>query len=386
MLITDISAYCVPPRWILVRVTTDSGASGWGEAIVPKRRAAVLGALEDLGRNLKDAPAGRIEETWHRMRRGAFFRGGPVLATAAAAVDQALWDLKARRLGTSVHDLLGGAVRESVRTYAWVGGDRPQNVVDDARSRLKQGYSAVKMNATPELDHLASAADVDAVVARVGSLRDEFGTGLDIALDFHGRVHRSMVRPLLTELAQFRLLWVEEPVSPGHEDLLPELGRAGLVRIATGERLTSRWEFRKLLEAGGVDVLQPDVSLTGVSELARICHLAEAYDVAVVPHCPNGPVSLAASLQVASSCLNVPMHEQSLGLHYHAGYEGLASAEMLDYLVDPAPLTPHRGSLAVPTGPGLGIEVDAAAVVAAADDWRLPDAVWRHPDGRIAEW
>ncbi len=385
--IAGITAYSVPPRWALVRVTTDTGAAGWGEALLSKRRRAVLGAVADLADNLVGAPAGRIEELWHRMRRGAFFRGGPVLSTAAAAIEQALWDIKGRALGVPVHELFGGPVRERTRVYAWIGGDRPADVVAGARERVAQGFTAVKMNATAELDHIAGAAEVDAVVARVAGLREEFGTGLDVALDFHGRVHRSMVRPLLRELEQFRLMWVEEPLAPGHEDLLPEVARAaGATRIATGERLTSRWDFRTLLERGGVDILQPDVSVTGLSELARICHLAEAHDAAVVPHCPNGPVSLAASLQVAAACLNVPLHEQSLGLHYNTGHGGLPRGEMADYVRDPAPLTPVDGALAVPAGPGLGIEVDEAAVRAADTGWRHPDARWRHPDGRIAEW
>ncbi|MFC8311147.1 galactonate dehydratase [Streptomyces olivaceus] len=385
--IAGITAYSVPPRWVLVRVTTDTGAAGWGEALLSKRRRAVLGAVADLADNLVGAPAGRIEELWHRMRRGAFFRGGPVLSTAAAAIEQALWDIKGRALGVPVHELFGGPVRERTRVYAWIGGDRPADVVAGARERVAQGFTAVKMNATAELDHIAGAAEVDAVVARVAGLREEFGTGLDVALDFHGRVHRSMVHPLLRELEQFRLMWVEEPLAPGHEDLLPEVARAaGATRIATGERLTSRWDFRTLLERGGVDILQPDVSVTGLSELARICHLAEAHDVAVVPHSPNGPVSLAASLQVAAACLNVPLHEQSLGLHYNTGHGGLPRGEMADYVRDPAPLTPVDGALAVPAGPGLGIEVDEAAVRAADIGWRHPDARWRHPDGRIAEW
>ncbi|UOG84488.1 galactonate dehydratase [Streptomyces sp. CB09030] len=387
MRIAGITAYSVPPRWVLVRVTTDTGAAGWGEALLSKRRRAVLGAVADLADNLVGAPAGRIEELWHRMRRGAFFRGGPVLSTAAAAIEQALWDIKGRALGVPVHELFGGPVRERTRVYAWIGGDRPADVVAGARERVAQGFTAVKMNATAELDHIAGAAEVDAVVARVAGLREEFGTGLDVALDFHGRVHRSMVHPLLRELEQFRLMWVEEPLAPGHEDLLPEVARAaGATRIATGERLTSRWDFRTLLERGGVDILQPDVSVTGLSELARICHLAEAHDVAVVPHSPNGPVSLAASLQVAAACLNVPLHEQSLGLHYNTGHGGLPRGEMADYVRDPAPLTPVDGALAVPAGPGLGIEVDEAAVRAADIGWRHPDARWRHPDGRIAEW
>lgn len=384
-MITDIQPFCVPPRWILVRVRTSDGGTGWGEAIVPKRRKAVLGALADLAEVLRGADGDRIEEIWHRARGGAFFRGGPILATASAAIEHALWDIKARRLGTGVHDMLGGRVRDRTRVYAWIGGDRPHEVVSDARVRTEQGFTAVKMNATGECDHIADHTAVDGVVDRVGGLREAFSE-LDIALDFHGRVHRTMARPLLRELDQFSLLWVEEPVAPGHDALLGEICRGASTRIATGERLTSRWEFRELLRHGVVDILQPDVSLTGLFELEKICRMAEAFDVPVVPHCPNGPVSLAASLQVAAVCLNVPLHEQSLGLHYNTGYAGLGSAEMGDYLVDPGPLSPVDGHLPVADGPGLGIEVDETAVSEADTRWHLPDPDWRLPDGRIAEW
>jgi galactonate dehydratase len=385
--IAGIRPHCVPPRWILVRLTTDDGLVGWGEAIVPKRRNAVLGAIADLAGNLGGADANRIEELWQRMRRGGFFRGGPVLATAAAAIEQALWDVKARRLGVPVYEMLGGRVRDRVPAYAWIGGDHGTDLLADAKARLAQGFRLVKMNATQELDHVAAAADVDAVVARVAGLREAFGDRLDIAVDFHGRVHRAMVRPLLRELEQFRLAWVEEPLAPGHEDLLPEVAVvAGRTRIATGERLTSRWDFRKLLATGGVDILQPDVSLTGLFELEKICRMAEAYDLPVVPHCPNGPVSLAASLQVASACVNVPWHEQSLGIHYHRDDAGASLGELGDYLVEPAVLTPAKGALTVPDGPGLGIDVDLDTVRARETDWQVADPDWRHADGRIAEW
>jgi galactonate dehydratase len=383
----EVRAFCVAPRWIFVRVRTDDGRHGWGEAIVPKRRNAVLGALADLGRELRGASERRIEELWQRARIGAFFRGGPVLATAAAAVEHALWDLKARGLGVPVHDLLGGPVRDRIRLYSWIGGDRPSSLVRDARLRVEQGFTAVKLNATAELDQIDHTAAVDEVLARIAALREEFGTELDIAVDFHGRVHRGMVAPLLRELEQFRLLWVEEPVAPGHESLLRDICRtSGATRIATGERLTSRWEFRDLLTDGAVDVLQPDVSLTGLFELEKICRMAEAFDVPVVPHCPNGPVSLAASLQVAACCLNIPLHEQSIGLHYHRGYDGLPSGDMHDYLSDPSPLTPVAGHFDVPAGPGLGIELDEDVVAQRDGDWELPDARWRLPDGRITEW
>jgi galactonate dehydratase len=385
--ISRITAHRIPPRWIFVEVTTDDGLTGWGEAIVPKRAGAVLGAVDDLARNVAGANPDRIEDLWQRMRRGGFFRDGPVLATAAAAIEQALWDIKGHRHGLPAHEFLGGAVRDRVRVYAWVGGDRPADVVAGVRARVAQGYTAVKMNATAELDLLDRACQLDEVIARVAAIREEFGNSIDLALDFHGRVHRPMARALLRELEQFSLMWVEEPLPPGQEDLLPQLaGTAGRTPVATGERLTTPEAFARLLAGGGVDIIQPDVSLTGLFGMEKLCRMAEAYDVAVAPHCPNGPISLAASVQVACCAGNVVICEQSLGLHYHQGYQGLPPGEMPDYLADPSVLSPANGSLSRPAGPGLGITVDAATVRARAADWHLPDPQWRLADGRLAEW
>lgn len=387
MKVADVEAFQVPPRWILVRVRTDEGVVGWGEAIVPKRVRAVLGAVADLTDVVRGADPYRVEDLWQRMHRGGFYRSGPVLATAAAAIEQALWDVKGRAVGLPVYEFLGGAVREQVRSYAWIGGDRPADVVAHARLRREQGFDAVKMNATEQLDYLDHNSHVDAVVERVGALRDTFGRDLAIALDFHGRVHRPMLRPLLRALEPFGLMWVEEPLPPGHEDSLPSLvATAGGTPIATGERLLNRWQVRHVLEQRAVDVLQPDVSLTGLAELAKICRMAEAYDVAVAPHCPNGPVSLAASLQVDVACGNVVIQEQSLGLHYNQGYDGLPPGDLLDLVPDPAPLRTDAGRLTRPTGPGLGIDLDAARIQAAATTWHLPDADWTYADGRYAEW
>lgn len=385
--IASIRAWQVPPRWLLVEVETDDHVAGWGEAIVPKRARAVLGAVEDLADNLRGAPAGRIEEAAIRMRQGGFFRGGPILATAAAAIEQALWDIKGRRLGIPIYELLGGAVRESVRAYAWIGGDRPADLATHAQQRLAQGYTAVKMNATSETDHLDLVAAVDGVVERMGTVRDAVGNNLDIALDFHGRVHRTLLPAMLRELEPFRPLWVEEPVSPGHEDVLREVVlRGSSVPIATGERLVSRWDFKRLLEDRVVDVIQPDVSLTGIFEFRKIAAMAESYDVAVAPHCPNGPVSLAATLQLAACTPNIVIQEHSAGIHYHRGYAGLESAEPGDYLDDPSLLNLHQGHLRRLDGPGLGVELKREAVQQRASAWHLPDPEWRLPDGRIAEW
>lgn len=381
-----VESFLVAPRWIFVRVETDDGYIGWGESIIPKRACAVTGAVSDLAAVAQGSDPDRIEDLIQRMRRGGFWRGGPVLATAAAAIETALWDIKGRRYGLPVHEFFGGAVRDSTRLYAWVGGDRPTEVVEHVRTRLTQGFSMVKMNATEELDFIDSHGKVTAVLERMGSLRDEFGDGVDVALDFHGRVHRAMAKVLLKELEPFHPAWIEEPLPPGHEDSYVQLAAMGSsVPIATGERLTSRWDFKRVLEQGVVDILQPDVSITGLYELEKLTRMAEAYDVAVAPHCPNGPISLAASLQVGLAATNVVVQEQSVGLHYHEGYSGLPTAEMFDYLRDPAPLTPSSGRLHRPTGHGLGVDLDEDAV-RSSQAWFLPDPDWRHDDGRVAEW
>ncbi|MBO0811847.1 MAG: galactonate dehydratase [Microlunatus sp.] len=384
--ITAIDTFKIPPRWMLVRVTTTDGV-GWGEAIIPKRTAAVAGAISDLARNLTGRDANRIEDLWQRMYRGGFFRGGPVLSTAAAAIEQALWDLKTRAAGLPVYDFLGGPVRERIRSYAWIGGDKPAAVVAGARERIAQGFTAVKLNATEAVEPLERGRLIDDVLGRVGALRDAFGDGLDIALDFHGRVPRAAARILIKELETYRLLWVEEPGTPGSEDTLRELVRTGTsVPIATGERLCSRWDFLPLLAEGVVDILQPDVSITGIFELEKIARMAEPYDVVIAPHCPNGPVSLAASLQLGFCCPNIVIQEQSAGIHYHQGYAGLPAADLHDYLLDPAPLRCEEGYFTIGHGSGLGIELDQDKIIASVADWQLPDPDWHYDDGRYAEW
>jgi galactonate dehydratase len=386
MRIQRVECFQVPPRWTLVRVETDQGLAGWGESILARRPQAVRGAIADLADNLLGEDPRRIEDLWQRMFRGAFFRGGPVLMTAIAAIEQALWDLKGRMLGVPVHELLGGAVRDRVRLYAWVGGDRPGDVVAEARARAAQGFGAVKMNATAELHLLDDPSKLRAVRERVASVREEMGQDFGIAVDFHGRVHKAMARRLLALLEPYDLMWVEEPLLPEHGHSLAQLAAATSIPIATGERLASRWDYLALLEQRAVSIVQPDVSLTGLHELEKIGRMAEAYDLAVAPHCPNGPVSLAATLQVDACLPNVVIQEQSMGIHYNVGYQGLQASEPTDYLREGAPLTPQGGWLPVPSGPGLGIEIDEERVRRAAAGWRLPDPVWRNPDGTLAEW
>jgi galactonate dehydratase len=374
-----IETFFVPPRWLFVRVETEEGAVGWGEASLEGHAEAVAGAFEALRDRFEGADADRIEDIWQVAYRGGFYRGGPVLMSALAGLEQALWDLKGKRLGLPIWEMLGGKVRERIRAYAWIGGDRPGEIAEAARARRDQGFSAVKMNATAELDWIGTPRLFDEVVRRVEAAQAE---GMDVGLDFHGRVHRPMAKQLAKVLEPMGLLFIEEPLLSENAEGLAQLSQIVSTPIALGERLYSRWDFKPFFEMRAVDIIQPDLSHAGgILECRKIAAMAEAYDIAVAPHCPLGPLALASCLQLAGCTPNVAIQEMSLGIHYNVGHD------LLEFLGDRAVLTPVDGALPIPSAPGLGITIDEQAVRAAHAQrhrWRNP--VWRHADGSFAEW
>jgi galactonate dehydratase len=379
--ITSIETFLVPPRWLLCKISTDDGISGWGEPVVEGRAETVRTAVDQLSELLVSRDPLRIEDHWQVMTKGGFYRGGPVLSSAVAGLDQALWDIAGKARGVPVHELLGGPVRDRVRVYSWVGGDEPAEIADAVTAQVEAGFTALKMNASPQLTQLATAADIAAILDRVEVARTILGDTRDLAIDFHGRVSAANAARLLPRLEPFHPLFVEEPVLPEHGHLLPRLVNCSSVPLATGERLYSRNEFLPALQAG-IAVAQPDVSHAGgISEVRRIASLAETFGTGLAPHCPLGPVALAASLQIAFATPNFVLQEQSLGLHYNVGND------LLDYLVDPSVFDFVAGYVNRPERPGLGIEIDESAVRRAAEighAWRSP--VWRHDDGSFAEW
>jgi galactonate dehydratase len=380
--VSDYELFHVPPRWLFLRLETDDGLVGWGEPVVEGRARTVETAVAELleGHVLGEDPS-RIEDHWQEMYRGGFYRGGPVLMSAIAGIDQALWDLKGKRHGLPVHELLGGPVRDRVRVYQWVGGDRPDDVAAAAGEKADAGFTALKMNATAELRRVDSPATVEAAAARLGAVRETVGPEVDVAVDLHGRASKTMARRLVAALEPHDPFFVEEPVLPEHGDALPDLAAHTATPIATGERLYSRWDVRDVLAGGGVDVLQPDLSHAGgITEVHKVASMAAAHDVSLAPHCPLGPVALASCLQVDACAPNALIQEQSLDIHYNE------AADVLDYLADPDVFEFDAGHVAVPDDPGLGVAVDEAVVRERAGDvdWHSP--VWRRADGSVAEW
>ncbi len=382
MIIEKIETFKVAPRWCFLKITTKSGIVGWGEPVVEGKARTVETAVHEMAKYIIGKSAENIEDIFQTLYRGAFYRGGPILSSAISGIEQALWDIKGKAYGKPVYQLLGGAVRDKLRVYCWIGGDRPQNVAEAAIEKHNQGYTAVKMNATPELCFIDSHKAVDDMLARVAGIRDALGYDMDIALDFHGRVHKGMAKALIKELEQFHPMFVEEPVLCENEEAFRELKSVSSIPIATGERNFTRWGFKSLLTSGNVDIIQPDLSHAGgILEVKKIAAMAEAYDVAVAPHCPLGPIALAACLQLDFCTPNAFIQEQSLGIHYNQG------SDLLDYITNKEAFSYEKGYVKRPEEPGLGVCVNEEKVREMAEqwqDWRNP--VWRTEDGCVAEW
>lgn len=382
MKIIKLTTYRIPPRWMLLKIETDEGIVGWGEPVIEGRARTVEAAVQELSGYLIGQDPAKINDLWQMMYRAGFYRGGPILMSAIAGIDQALWDIKGKTLGVPVYQLLGGLVRDRMKTYSWVGGDRPDDVIAGIRKLKEAGFDTFKMNGTEELAIIDSAVAIDAAVSRIAEIREAFGTSIEFGIDFHGRVSAPMAKVLLRELEPYRPLFVEEPVLAEQAEYYRRLADGTSIPLAAGERMYSRFEFKRVFEQGGIAIVQPDLSHAGgITECVRIAAMAEAYDVALAPHCPLGPVALAACLQVDFVSHNAVLQEQSMGIHYNQG------AELLDYVLNREDFTLVNGFISPLPKPGLGVEIDEEAVIEAsknAPDWRNP--VWRHSDGSIAEW
>ncbi len=299
-----------------------------------------------------------IEDHWNVMYRSGFYRGGPVLMSALSGIDQALGDIKGKFFNTAVHQLLGGKARDKIKVYSWIAGDRPSDVAAAIKEAVANGFTAIKMNATEELQYIDSYEKVDRVLKRVASGREAVGNAIGIGIDFHGRVHKPMAKVLAKELEPFHPMFIEEPVLPENNEALRDISLHTSIPIATGERMFSRWHFKQLLIDGYVDIIQPDLSHAGgITECKKIISMAEAFDVAAAPHCPLGPIALAACLQVDATCHNAFIQEQSLGIHYNK------KSDLLDYVADKSVFKYENGFVKIPDGPGLGIEINEEHVI-----------------------
>ncbi len=383
MKITKLTTYRVLPRWMFVKIETDEGICGWGEPVVEGHAKTVEAAVHECAEYITGEDPRNINDIWQMLYRTRFYRGGPVMMSAMAGIDQALWDIKAKALNVNVTELLGGRVRDKIKAYSWVGGDRPSDVIEGINKLRKLGFDTFKLNGCEDLGFIDTSKKLQHSIHIAEQIRKEFGDDIEFALDFHGRVSAPMAKLMMKELEPFHPCFIEEPVLPELFEYYRDLADSCSLIIAAGERMYSRFEFKRVFEARGVAIVQPDLSHAGgITECMKIAAMAEAYDVAVAPHCPLGPVALASCLAIDMVNWNAALQEQSMGIHYNQG------AELLTYVKNPEDFDMSDGYLHALTKPGLGVEMDEDRIRHAATshdvNWHNP--VWRHPDGSVAEW
>ena len=255
MKISAVNVYFVRPRWGFVEIVTDGGLVGWGEAVLEGHAKAVLACVEEYRDYLVGKDPSRIEDIWSTIYRAGFYRGGGVMMSALSGIDQALWDIKGKAFNAPCYELMGGRCRDRMKVYSWIGGDRPGDTGRAAKEKMDAGFTAVKMNATEELQMIDTNDKVDAVLARVQEIRDACGKDFGIAIDFHGRVHKPMAKVLAKKLEAFNPMFIEEPVLCEHMEDFKEIAAARDISITTGERLFTRYDFKRLLNSGGVDII-----------------------------------------------------------------------------------------------------------------------------------
>ncbi|SEN79364.1 galactonate dehydratase [Paenibacillus sp. OV219] len=377
MKITDMKLYHVKPRWLFLKIETDEGIVGWGEPIVEGRALTVATAIEELKRYLIGEDPLRIEHHWQVMYRGTFYRGGPVLVSAISGIEQALWDIKGKFYNLPVYEMLGGRVRDKIRMYCHCGGATPEEFAENAKKRVAAGFDAIKTGVDAPVRNVDSLAFVESQVNKFAAAREAVGSGVDIAIDFHGRVSPAMAIRLAAALEPYYPMFIEEPCLPENVDQLLRVAQSTSIPIATGERLFTRWGFREALEKGAVAIVQPDLCHAGgIFEGRKIAAMAETYYASIAPHNPLGPISLASCLQLDACTPNFLIQEHpSMAEKWDLG-EG--------YLKKPFEVI--DGHVAIPQGPGLGIEINEEALIERSfgGDWDTPRLAY--DDGSFAEW
>jgi galactonate dehydratase len=372
MRITKLEMFHVKPRWLFLKMHTDEGIVGLGEPIVEGRALTVETAVREMERWLIGQDPHRIEHIWQTIYRSDFYRNGPVLTSALSGVEQALWDILGKSLGVPAHQLLGGRVRDKIRLYGWIHSVIGESYVNAIKRCVKdKSFTAYKMGPVPAMMMVETPAAMEKIVNEVAAVREVIGKEIDLGIDFHGRPSPAVARRLCRMLEPYEPMFVEEPVLPGDTPALKELSRCTTIPLATGERLFTRWGFQDIIEQEAVAVLQPDLSHAGgILEVRKIAAMAESRNIAVAPHCPLGPIALAASLQLAACTPNFLCQE-----HVTLGET---------YLKEPFKVA--NGYIDVPTKPGLGIELDDEKVKAGIFDGKWDNPKWHLPDGSFAEW
>jgi galactonate dehydratase len=365
--ITKLETFLVKPRWLFLKVHTNAGIVGLGEPILEGRALTVAEAVKEIEPYLMGKDPRQVVHHWQAIYRHAFYRGGPILTSALSGIDQALWDIKGKALGVPVYELLGGPTRKRVRVYAHA---RTPETLKELKAK---GFTAFKTGPAKRRParYIETPAEVRHMADKFAELRKAGGDDVDIAIDFHGAISPALAKVLIKALEPHNPMFIEEPINCQNHDIMAEIARGTHLPIATGERVFTKWGFREVLEKKAATILQPDLCHAGgITEVRLIAGMAEAYYATIAPHNPLGPISLAAGVQIAASIPNFLCQEQvSLGEGYIKN-----------------PFIVRNGYIDVPTGTGLGIELDENALVKKIDhEWKNREE-YDEDDGSVVDW
>jgi galactonate dehydratase len=367
--ITRLETFLVKPRWLFLKVHTNAGVYGLGEPITEGRALTCQTAIKEMEPYLIGKDPRAIVHHWQAIYRHAFYRGGPILTSALSGIDQALWDIKGKLLGVPVYELLGGPTRQRIRVYSHA------RTVEAVRAAKAQGFTAFKTGPARLNNRFSRPVDNQAYVENVekhfAELKEAVGKDGDLGIDFHGAIQPGTAKLLMKVLDKYQPYFYEEIINCQNVDVMAELAKHTHIPIATGERIFTKWGFREILEKGAAVILQPDLCHAGgITEVRLIAGMAEAYYASIAPHNPLGPISLAAGLQIAASIPNFLCQEQvSLGDGYIKN-----------------PFKVREGYIDLPTGPGLGIELDEEAMKdKIGHDWKNQES-YDADDGSVVDW
>ena len=359
--VTGIETFVLERSWVFVKVTTDAGITGWGEMLKDDAKACAAGALE-VAEYLVGKDPRPVTHHWQAIHRGAFYRGGPIKTAIVSGIDQALWDITGKCYGVPVYKLLGGPTRDRVRVYGEVSEQTGVNAIKTGPATSRAPFK-----------YIESPLFVDEVAERFKGLRDQYGPGVDIAVDFHGAVQPPTALLLIKALEPYNPWFYEEIVQALNVDVMAEIARKTHIPIATGERIFTKWGFREILEKRAATIVQPDICYAGgISELKIIAGMAEAYYTPMAPHNPQGPCSLAASLQIAGAIPNFLAQERG-------------DNEYADLLAKPLPPVTD-GHRPLPTEPGLGITIDEDKLLAQVGEPKPYATRFDPDDGSVVDW
>ena len=383
MKITRLEVMKVKPRWMFLKVHTDTDIYGLGEPVLEGHCTAVEAVLREYEEYLIGKDPLMIEHHLQAMYRGGFYRGGPLMLSAISGIEQALWDIKGKYYNAPVYEMLGGKCRNKIRMYTHVkrtavsGEFSIEEMLDITQQRLDDGYTAIKYSIIPPIRTIDNPASVKKHVERFAAVREKIGDNVDLAIDFHGRVSPAMAPELCEALKPYHPFFIEEPVLPENVDCMVNVARSTTIPIAAGERLFGKWQYRELLEKQAVAIVQPDIChCGGIFEGRKIAVMSELYFGSVAPHNPLGPISLAACIQLDACIPNFLVQE-------HPGNQDKSDLGV-GYIKQPFLI--KDGYIDVPTKPGLGVELDEEALKDKIYDGKWSTPRIYHEDGSVADW